>query len=70
MSYYEPADIVIQFKGLYDPGYDFDGPGGALAYAYYPQYGGDAHFDDGELWTLDSYQGKCFENIEIYRLTS
>ena len=29
----------------------FDGPSGTLAYAYFPQYGGDINFDEGETWT-------------------
>jgi hypothetical protein len=34
-----------------------DGSGRTLAHATYPIYGGDAHFDDGETWTLDSVKG-------------
>jgi matrix metalloproteinase-14 (membrane-inserted) len=36
----------------------FDGPGGMLAHAYYPIFGGDVHIDDSENWTLHSYEVK------------
>ena len=51
-------DIEIKWAvgnhGDYDP---FDGPGGTLAHGFYPQYGGDIHFDDSEDFTLNSYRG-------------
>lgn len=28
-----------------------------MAHAYFPVYGGDAHFDDSERWTIRSYRG-------------
>ncbi|XP_077995454.1 matrix metalloproteinase-19-like [Glandiceps talaboti] len=62
-----PADIDILFPAPYvrhQDGYyssSFDGPGRVLAHAFFPaSYGdvkGDAHFDDGETWTKDSYYG-------------
>ena len=47
--------IQIRFeKGAHGDDADFDGPGGYRAHAFFPGYGGDAHFDDDENWTEDS----------------
>lgn len=57
--------FVVSEHGDGDP---FDGPGNTLAHAYFPQYGGDAHFDDEEYWTINSYSGTNLFQVAAHEL--
>ena len=53
--------IQIRFeKGAHGDDADFDGPGGYRAHAFFPGYGGDAHFDDDENWTVNISRDEYF----------
>jgi hypothetical protein len=76
------VDIAISFgRGYHGDRYPFDGPGGTLAHAYYPQnsdgISGDVHFDEDEPWyspsstattSEEKRQGISFLDVAVHEL--
>ncbi|CAG2251876.1 MMP14 [Mytilus edulis] len=68
-KYSGPVDIDIRFeKYWHGDNNPFDGQGQTLAHAFFPQFGGDAHFDDDEPWTINLPDGKV--NTEEHTKTN
>lgn len=68
-SKYDKVDIDILFgRGNHGDDAHFDGPSGVLAHAFFPQFGGDVHFDEDERWTSKSYSGTNLLQVAIHEL--
>ncbi|XP_078662679.1 collagenase 3-like [Branchiostoma floridae x Branchiostoma belcheri] len=70
---YYKSDVTIRFaQGYHGDGTKntFDGPGGTLAHAFYPEYGGNCHFDEAETWTVGELNdaGKDLYQVAVHEL--
>jgi peptidoglycan hydrolase-like protein with peptidoglycan-binding domain len=63
------GDILIGwYNGNHGDGSPFDGASGVLAHAFYPNFGGDMHFDDAEPWTDSGVSGFDLPSVALHEL--
>ena len=59
--------IEVGFKTKdHKDGNPFDGPGRTLAHAFFPQFGGNTHFDDQEQWSIDGSGGVDLLSVAVH----
>ena len=62
-------NITIGFyTGSHGDSSAFDGAGSVLAHAYYPNYGGDVHFDDDETWSTSTSSGTHLRTVAAHEI--
>lgn len=66
-----PKDIEIKFtRGDHGDNDPFKEEDGTLAHAYYPSFGSDTHFNDAQIWSINSYQGSLNTSHKVIPVSS
>ena len=61
------ADIDVRFEtGYHGDSEPFDGSGLILGHAFFPEFGGSAHFDADEYWTSKSASGVNLYQVAVH----